>query len=489
MVARGSMDDAANRLFQTVIQGGYCIGCGVCTMLPHSPFEMVMDSKGCFQAAFVPGVEPRGGSARLLEACPFSESAPNEDELAGPRYRGGAQWDHRIGYYRALYAAHVAEGDYRVQGSSGGMASWMLAELMRTGQIDAAVHVREVNSCGSSHLLFHYGVSRSAEEIRAASKTRYYPVEMSGVLKEIRKMPGRYAILGLPCFIKAVRLLTQIDPLLNERVAFCISLVCGHLKSKRFSDFLGWQLGFAPGDVERINFRIKFESGSAGDYGVEIEGKRNSRTENACVRVLSLFGVDWAYGFFQYNACDYCDDVFGETADASIGDAWLEPYVRDPRGTNVLVVRSPGIEKLVGAAIRKKRLQALQLTVEQTARSQRGGLRHRRGGLAYRLYLKDRAKVWRPVKRVKPGWIHLSRRRREVFDLRMRMQMKSHRAFEEALKAGSFERFRCIMEGMISQYERAIQPSRVYRCCKALYIFACRLPRIFRKFFRHDSMN
>ena len=48
---------------------------------------------------------------------------------------------------------------------------------------------------------------------------------------------------------------------------------------------------------------------------------------------------DWGAGFFQNPACDWCDDVVGETADVSFGDAWVEPYSSDGRGTNVMVVK------------------------------------------------------------------------------------------------------------------------------------------------------
>src|SRR5690606_39836691 len=38
--------------------------------------------------------------------------------------------DKNIGYYHKLYAGYVDEGDYRKNGSSGGMTSWILVELL-----------------------------------------------------------------------------------------------------------------------------------------------------------------------------------------------------------------------------------------------------------------------------------------------------------------------------------------------------------------------
>jgi coenzyme F420-reducing hydrogenase beta subunit len=44
----------------------------------------------------------------------------------------------------------------------------------------------------------------------------------------------------------------------------------------------------------------------------------------------------WGAGFFQNSACNYCDDVVAETSDIAFGDAWVEPYSSDGRGTNVV---------------------------------------------------------------------------------------------------------------------------------------------------------
>ena len=43
----------------------------------------------------------------------------------------------------------------------------------------------------------------------------------------------------------------------------------------------------------------------------------------------------WHYQYFKHNACNFCDDVFGETADITFMDAWLPEYVRDYKGTSL----------------------------------------------------------------------------------------------------------------------------------------------------------
>ncbi|MGC9322644.1 MAG: Coenzyme F420 hydrogenase/dehydrogenase, beta subunit C-terminal domain, partial [Kosmotogaceae bacterium] len=64
-------------------------------------------------------------------------------------------------------------------------------------------------------------------------------------------------------------------------------------------------------------------------------------------KASDFYGYNWGYGFFKYKACDYCDDVVSETADVSVGDAWLPEYVNDSGGTNVVIVRNPVIKKII----------------------------------------------------------------------------------------------------------------------------------------------
>ena len=74
--------------------------------------------------------------------------------------------------------------------------------------------------------------------VKAASGSVYYPVEMSEVIQKILEVPGRYAITGLPCFIKALRLAAQKNRKLRERIVFTIGLVCGQMKSKNYTKYI-----------------------------------------------------------------------------------------------------------------------------------------------------------------------------------------------------------------------------------------------------------
>lgn len=427
-----SMDDVA-RLKATVIDGGYCVGCGSCAAVSGSPIRMAMDEFGRLQA-IVDETAMGAFSAKVTPVCPFSGETPNEDQIAAKLFSApDARRDDRIGWSRSIWAGYVAEGDFRARGSSGGMGNWMAAELLRLGEVDAIIHVKP----DADGRLFSFAISRTFAELRRGAKSRYYPIEMSAVLQHMREEPGRYALVGVPCFVKAARLQAQQDPVIAARLRFTIALVCGHLKSERFAAMFAWQMGLHPSRISDFDFRVKNETGRANQYSVRAAGRRADGAPFDQTRQnKDFFGYLWSHGFFKYRACDYCDDVMGETADITVGDAWLPGFVDDARGTNVVIARNKRIEDIVHHAIADGRLSLSPITADDAAKSQDAGLRHRRLGLSVRLARAARQKRWAPPKRVQPG--RLRRRQSLVYILREIMAERSHHAFQEALAAGRF---------------------------------------------------
>ncbi|HWW66301.1 MAG TPA: Coenzyme F420 hydrogenase/dehydrogenase, beta subunit C-terminal domain [Sphingomonadaceae bacterium] len=409
-----------------VLSAGLCIGCGSCVAQADPPAPaMVWNKRGQLQPAG-PADWLRHGEPAFARTCPFSPDARDEDALARRLFPDADHADGAIGRFEAAYVGHVAEADFRAHGSSGGMVSWVAAELLRQGLVDGIAHVIAVDPQREGRF-FRYTLSRTVDEVRAGAKSRYYPIEMSAVLRQIRATPGRYAVVGIPCFIKAVNLLAAEDPLLRARIAFTLGLFCGHMKSARLVESFAWQMGVAPADIERVEFRRKDPGRPANWYTAELtlrDGRRLAKDW------WHLVDGDWGSGFFQHSACNFCDDVTAETADIAFGDAWVEPYASDGRGTNVVIVRSPRLAALVRDAIGEGRLALDPVDARFVEQTQAAGLRQRREGLAYRLGWGRRG--LRPRKRVAVGAEHLPLRRKLLYRMRSRISAGSHRMFRWA---------------------------------------------------------
>lgn len=444
-----------NELFNTVVSGNYCIGCGACASLKKSPISMELDDYGRIAPKINISKDSTTFSESVLEVCPFSDKSMNETQIAEKLYASNRDinYDNKLGYHLATYAGYVNEGSYRDNGSSGGMGTWLAMELMDRNLIDGVIHIHQREVTTSDRRLFHYQLSTTKDEILTSAKSRYYPIELSEMMNLIRERDGRYLIVGIPCFIKAVRLLCLNDTLLNERIKFCVGLICGHLKSTRFAEMFAWQLGIEPNNLKKIDFRTKLSDYGASQYGVTVSGLiDNEYQEIVSPPVHKLFGTNWGLGFFKYEACDYCDDVVAETADVTIGDAWLPQYLEEYKGTNVVIVRNQLLNDIINQAVISKRLFFDVLDAKEVIKSQDSGFRHRREGLTYRLFLKDKNKTWRPKKRIDASFDILDEKTKRIQELRILLAEKTHIAFVKAMDNNSFQVFKQELNPIVQQY-------------------------------------
>jgi coenzyme F420-reducing hydrogenase beta subunit len=368
-------------------------------------------------------------SESFTRTCPFSPQVKNENILAAELFPSATQNDGYLGRFESAYVGHVSEEDFRIKGSSGGMVTWVATELLRKGLIEGVAHVVAVDDPQREGKYFQYRIARTETEIREGAKSRYYPIELSKILKLIRDVPGRYAVIGIPCFIKAIHLIRNEEPIFRERVRFTLGLFCGHMKSARFVESFAWQMKVPAKEINRVEFRHKDPDRPANLYNAMLTLKNGTIVNKDW---WHLADGDWGAGFFMNNACNYCDDVVAETADISFGDAWVEPYSSDGRGTNVVIVRSKVVEDLIKNALGEERLSLESVNAEFVTQTQAAGFRQRREGLAYRLTWNK--KGVKPCKRVVPDSVTLKKQRKIIYRIRYLITASSHTIFRLATR-------------------------------------------------------
>ena len=434
-----------------VIDGNYCIGCGACGLGRATVEPLIsMNALGFYEARLDEEVD-----TRVDHVCPFTNTGPDESEIAKSLLEDRYQSHHEyIGSYISLYAGHASTGGFRERGSSGGITTWLLAKLLNKGKVDAIVHVRASEKPG---LLYEYGVSSDLDTLYSGAKSHYYPVEMSGVLRHIHEKQGRYAVVGVPCFIKALRRLMLVEPVFSERIVYCGGLFCGHLKGKGFAEMLATQCEVGPTELFSFDFRTKLSGRSSSDYGVTATGVLNGEKFKKISPVSQLVGTDWGMGFFKYKACDYCDDISAETADFSVGDAWLPKYKNDHRGTNILIVRNEDVQSIVDEGIISGDLTLEIISADEVIESQRANVRHRREDLPYRLRIADEAGLWRPKKRQCAGR-SISKKRQLIQDCRISFQEQIPVLWNNALVQGNPKSFFNAIQPLIKRYKKIYTP-------------------------------
>ncbi|WP_018930675.1 Coenzyme F420 hydrogenase/dehydrogenase, beta subunit C-terminal domain [Gracilibacillus lacisalsi] len=447
------MNSNVKELLDTVVSNDYCIGCGICASVYNSPLSMEMDDNGKYKPVINNNIEAEK-EIEVLSVCPFSKESKNETEIGSEVFSRNpeASFNEYTGYFIKNFAGYVKEGEYRSKGSSGGMGSWVAAQLLKNDLVDGIIHIKPSKE---EKKLFEYSISYNEGELSNGAKSKYYPIELSEVVNFVRKHDKRFALVGIPCYIKSVRLLADQDVKIKNSIKYFIGLVCGHLKSDMFAKSIGWQLGIKPENLINIDFRKKLAGRSANQYGVEVQGNINGEIVTKSSPTKELYTTNWGHGFFKYNACDFCDDVLAETADITIGDAWLPEYLRDSQGTNVIVVRNPDILNIIND--NKDQLFLNEISTDKVYKSQAGGFRHRREGLAYRLFLKDMNKEWRPTKRVEPN-DKLSSKRKKIYIKRQKLVQESFKAYKIAEDSGDFNTLIKHMDPFIKDYNKDTTP-------------------------------
>lgn len=391
----------------------------------------------------------------LAAVSAMSNSKLNESALSKKLFGKTKEVKHNdlLGYYTDLYAGHVVTGGYRANASSGGLGSWLLVQLLERKLIDGVIHVVPSDP-KKDGVLFKYEISKTIKAINAGSKSRYYPADLSEVLRTVKKSGGKYAITGIPSFITELRLLAEHDVAFKKSIAFTIGLVCGHQKSATYVEALAWQHGIKPGNLMSADFRKKVEGESSNRYISEFTGLIDGKKQTIIKDQDELFVSNWAHGMFKSKLSDYTDDTFNETADISLGDAWLPEYTKDSKGTNIAIVRNTTIAKIIRDGIKSGDLHLDTLPPEQIIKSQSGLAHHTRDELPYRLHKQQRAGNWHPVKRFAPS-PNLPLLRKKVQDIRETIATESHVHYLEAKRRDDWNYFEQKMRPHMRNY-RAI---------------------------------
>jgi coenzyme F420 hydrogenase subunit beta len=422
-----------------VVGNDVCIGCGACRVATGGRIDIGMNEHRMFLA------DLGGASSSDLEladrVCPFSDAARDEDVIAADLFESTLKHhEQKTGYYHSLRVGRMQSDDV-VRSSSGGLTTYLLGQLLNAGEIDGVIHVGETSKSG---VLFSYSVSETRNDLEGRRKSQYYPCQFSDVMLAVRGNGKRYAIVGVPCFIKASRLLTEQDAVLKKQLVYHVALCCGHLKSAAFAEAMAWQLGIAPHDLAQVDFRWKVEGKPANSYsfGAVAKSDHNWRTAQSG----SLLGGNWGHAMFQLKGCEFCDDIFGETADICFGDAWLPRFDGEWRGTNIILSRSAFLDSFLTAGAERKDIWLENLSVDDLVASQAGSFRHRWFGMSVRLAEAQKRGEPAPHKRKNSYLRKVSLLRRRVVLVRQQVSRDSHQYFLTAKHRDDF----CVFEAGMS---------------------------------------
>lgn len=418
-------------VIDSVVKNDLCIGCGLCAYsCPAKALEMKWNKYGFLIPELIGNCD---SDESCISVCPFNpfpeDEVKTENELAEHFLQENIQYHPKIGKYINIYAGYANE--FRLTSSSGGIATYIFSELLEQGIVDYIFSVKESQK---TNVYYEYSVTSSKAELLNASKTRYFPVTLGTVMLKIHELKGKVAIVGVACFIKAIRLTQVKEPVLKEKIPFLVGIICGGVKSRFFTEYLAGRAGVLKQHIEKPQFRLKDYKSTAGDYSFGCINKEEQKEQTIKMRTV---GDMWGTGFFKNNACDFCDDVTTELSDISLGDAWLPPYYNNGSGTNVIITRSKISDDLIQNGIKEGKLNIETLPQEHFLVSQQGSYNHRHTGLSVRM--KQAKKKNSPIPPKRFGNENVTIDFKIVQLIRMKVRQKSLEFWAENPDATSFD--------------------------------------------------
>jgi len=327
-------------------QAGLCVGCGTC--VSACPQKAVIIKRHHWKGIYFPEIDERlcNQCGYCLQVCPGQ--SVDFQHLAA-EFLDGQSRDELIGIFNELYIGHASSCEIRFNASSGGLVTSLLIYALERKMIDAAL---VVTMNDSNPLETQPCIATTPDEIIAGCGSKYCPSAPNVKLRDILANPGRYAVVGLPCHVHAIRKWQSIHPALRQRIFFVFGLFCANNNTYLATEYFLKCHGIDPGSVSEIRYRSE---GWPGKIRVTLKDGTvriipRATTERKWYR-KALFASAFHYDF-MIPRCLLCPDQTSELADISFGDPWLSEYKPSERiGVSLVIVRNQRGSELVSRAL------------------------------------------------------------------------------------------------------------------------------------------
>ncbi len=229
--------------------------------------------------------------------------------------------------YKAVYSAYVPNRNIRKNSTSGGVISKLLASMIEEDMIDGAFVLNYDAFRGDPARLTLVNDTRS---IYLSAGSKYIPASVFNVLKRV-KDGGKYAVVGTPCLIKAIKNFLKIEKIDAEIVYF--GLFCDRTMNFNFQKYMEETYAKKGEKLIHIDYRNKEKRGWPGDVKLKFDSGR----EMIIDRRKRMDIKD----YFMLERCLYCVDKLNSQAEISFGDCYFhgEEY---PEKTSVILRTDKG---------------------------------------------------------------------------------------------------------------------------------------------------
>lgn len=375
------------RNIEKVVQMDLCTGCGTC--VAFCPQEAINIKNDDSRGVYIPEINAAkcNSCGICLKVCPGMEIDFRELNIA----LFGQEPSNLLGNHLKCFSGYSNSfnSETTVTVSSGGAATQLLITALEKGLVDGALvtRMRKDNPLKPETI-----IAETANEIVSAAGSKYCPCPTNLGLKEVLKKEGRFAAVGVPCHIHAIRKAQQIFPELRKKIPITIGLFCAHATSFKGTEAVLRKLRVSKNQTSKLTYR---GHGWPGYLCVETTDGRSYRLPLS-KSFKSYYPVFDSYLFVPW-CCLFCQDHFNQLADISVGDAWLPEFAGSKIGQSLLVVRSDIGQELVKKAVSSKALTLKPIQSERVVKSQHHAVRFKSRDWHVRLSLAVRMRKNPPL--------------------------------------------------------------------------------------------
>jgi coenzyme F420 hydrogenase subunit beta len=318
---------------ESITTNGLCTGCGMCAAIaPPGHIQMQMNRSGFIRPVALKPLSSATNDA-ISSVCPgitlsHAKSAVVRHALWGPLI--------------SVQTGHAVDPAVRQQGSSGGAISALACHLLKTGRVS---FVAQIAVDSTDPLANTLQLSRTPDEVIQAAGSRYGPSAPLQSLADLLSTGEKFAFIGKPCDIAALRQYARINPAVDIAVPYMISFMCAGVPSAHGTVELIQKLGADPQRLKSFRYRGDGWPGMA--RAVQTDGQRFEMDYNTSWGTILNKHLQFR--------CKICPDGTGEFADITCADAWYGqdgyPDFTERDGRSLVLGRTERGTELLTSAI------------------------------------------------------------------------------------------------------------------------------------------
>lgn len=343
---------------EDVVKSDLCLGCGLCTIRGNYIMNY-SETKG----KYIPSMVRQCDDVEL-KICPGK--GYNIKRGSAQLYSDNAEYSVDLGYVNNQFAVSSLSDRILQNASSGGVMTQIILYLLEKKIVDNVVVTKFIYT--DNGVRTHTFFSNSAEKVLEAQGSKYCPVNMDSFIKELDSYKhNKFAFVGTPCQIAAVREIQQLDKAVRENLVLTIGTFCGGFKSYNNIRKLAQRNGVDYKNVVYFRFR------GGGQPGSLLMNDVHGNSYNVDYPVYSGYT-----GYSKLLRCHLCVDATGELADISCGDAWLEEYIEDKKTWSIVLCRNRLATSVLQGMEAEHKIVLRGISNEKIGKSQRQNLKSKK---------------------------------------------------------------------------------------------------------------